>query len=172
MWRVKIGCLGIVVVAGFAFFAVNERLGTPGLDTVIDGMKCSGPGPVAYHVRAHLTILERGRQILVPPNIGRSGNRCWYWLHTHDFSGLIHIESTDRNFQPRLGQFFDLWKQPLSEKKVATVPTGHGRSIKAFVGRTPNGGDPRMIRLQNHTTLSIEIGPPFPIPRPFRFATP
>lgn len=151
---------------------MNERLGTPSLDSEIDGMKCIGPGPAAYHVHAQLSILNRGRQILVPASVGRSGNGCWYWLHTHDSSGVIHIESSDRTFQPRLGQFFDLWKQPLSEKKVGAVPIGHGQSIEAFVGRTLYSGDLRMLRLHNHMTLSIEIGPPFSILRPFRFATP
>jgi hypothetical protein len=38
--------------------------------------------------------------------------KCIYWLHTHDETGIIHIESPiKKDFI--LGQFFDLWKKKL-----------------------------------------------------------
>jgi hypothetical protein len=52
----------------------------------------------------------------VPSQIGIPGN-CFYWLHTHDESGIIHIEApAHREFT--LGQFFDIWKKKLSNDQI------------------------------------------------------
>ena len=45
----------------------------------------------------------------ISANIGIIPEKCIYWLHTHDNSGLIHIESPIKeNFT--LGQFLHIWK--------------------------------------------------------------
>ena len=45
----------------------------------------------------------------IPADIGIIPEKCIYWLHTHDNSGIMHIESpTKRNFT--LGQFLQIWK--------------------------------------------------------------
>lgn len=45
-------------------------------------------------------------------------------LHTHDSSGLIHVESTEyRNYT--LGDFLNIWGLPLEGKKVSLVVGGN-----------------------------------------------
>src|SRR5258708_5443270 len=58
----------------------------------IDGIPCEQTEQLSYHVHAHLTIIVNGQPVVVPANIGIPGGRCVYWLHTHDTSGIIHVE--------------------------------------------------------------------------------
>lgn len=81
------------------------------------------------HFHAHLAIYYKGEQIAVPRGIGIiaplridrgfvSGGKGFYWLHTHDASGILHVESpNDRVYT--LGNFFDVWGQPLAADNVA-----------------------------------------------------
>ncbi|WP_136625277.1 hypothetical protein [Dictyobacter kobayashii] len=50
-----------------------------------------------------------GQPVQVPQNVGiASDQSCIYWLHTHDTSGIIHIESpTQKTYT--LGNFTQLW---------------------------------------------------------------
>jgi hypothetical protein len=48
--------------------------------------------PSVFHIHSHLIILINGHYYAVPALIGITNN-CFYWLHTHDGTGIIHIES-------------------------------------------------------------------------------
>ncbi|HKR74492.1 MAG TPA: hypothetical protein VJR94_10330, partial [Candidatus Nitrosocosmicus sp.] len=44
----------------------------------------------------------------VPAGIGIIPNECIFWLHTHDDSGIIHVEAPyETSFS--LGQFLQVW---------------------------------------------------------------
>jgi hypothetical protein len=108
----------------------------------------------------------------VPANIGiNSDQQCLYWLHTHDATGIIHIEapqsSSKRKFT--LGNFFDVWGKKLDRTHVgATTLTGN-QTLVMFVDGKTYTGDPRQIVLQNHTQVVIEVAPPEIAPPPFTF---
>ena len=128
---------------------------------------------VAYHVHAHLTILLDGRLRPMAPLVGIPGGevglpRCYYWLHTHDRSGVVHIESPDQRTYT-LGQFFDVWGMPLNLNRVADtdVPDGH---LTIFVDGKKYSSDPREIELHNHEEIVLELGQEVPPPPPFDFA--
>jgi hypothetical protein len=62
-----------------------------------------------FHIHTKLIIIIDNQLYPIPANIGIIPEKCIYWLHTHDNSGLIHIESPiKRNFT--LGQFLQIWK--------------------------------------------------------------
>jgi hypothetical protein len=85
---------------------------------------------------------------------------AFYWLHTHDTSGVIHVESPVlRSYS--LGEFFDLWGEPLGR---AQVGADRGR-VTALVDGTPFGGDPRDIRLGRHTVIQLDVGAVVPFLR-------
>lgn len=135
----------------------------------VDGIKCEAHEQLAYHVHAHLFILLDGKPQTVSSQIGIPGApllpKCIYWLHTHqrdDFGGMIHIESpTQRTYT--LGQFFDIWGQPLNRIDVAThaVPSA---GLAVFVDGTQYDGDPRDIELRGHTRVVLELGQFVPPP--------
>jgi len=134
---------------------------------IIDGIPCNAEN-VTYHEHAHLDILDRGTQVVVPANTGIVDNTCLYWLHTHDNSGEIHMEMP--RYRPvTLGNFFDVWGQPLSRTRAAQVRVKPGESMRVYVNLKRYYGDPRAITLHRHTLITIEVGPPFEKPNTFDF---
>jgi len=133
----------------------------------VDHIQCNSLEQVSYHVHAHLTILDAGKPVTVPAYTGIT-NSCLYWLHTHDTSGVIHIEAP-KKIAPTLGNFFDIWSQPLSRTTAAGARVQPGQRMKVFVNLKPYTGNPRTIRLHAHTIVTIEIGPPFSPPQKFDF---
>ena len=59
------------------------------------------------HIHPAVEIFVDGRAITVPAGIGIEGGRQKY-MHTHDNSGVIHIE-TPVDYQFTLGDFFKVW---------------------------------------------------------------
>jgi hypothetical protein len=84
---------------------------------VISDISCDTMEHFKTHIHAHLDIFINGEAYPVPSNIGIIPNQCIYWLHTHDDTGVIHIESPeDRTFT--LGEFFDIWGEKLSNSQI------------------------------------------------------
>jgi len=134
---------------------------------IIDGIPCNAEN-VTYHEHAHLDILDRGTQVVVPANTGIVDNTCLYWLHTHDNSGEIHMEMP--RYRPvTLGNFFDVWGQPLSRTRAAQAVVKPSESMRVYVNLKRYYGDPRAITLHRHTLITIEVGPPFEKPNTFDF---
>lgn len=129
----------------------------PGGFSTIADVRCDPTEQITYHVHAHLEIRVDGAARTVPGTIGQRAT-CIYWLHTHATDGIVHIEApAPRNFT--LGQFFDVWGQPLDGSHVAdaTVPTGS--RIWVFVNGSPFDGDPRTIPLADRELIELQIGP-------------
>ncbi|MFN2463481.1 MAG: hypothetical protein ABR573_06215 [Candidatus Dormibacteria bacterium] len=129
----------------------------------VRGVRCESSEQLAFHIHAHLYILDDGVAQPVSRNIGVVGGgpilapTCLYWLHTHDRSGLIHMEAP----QPTtftLGQFFDIWGQPLGPTMVARLVVPPGQALKVFVDGKPFSGDPGEVVLKRHTEVVIELG--------------
>lgn len=147
---------------------------SPGLGKSVDGIKCELREHAIFHIHAHLTIFVAGkaRQIPFGIGIGRplsvqntpngsfvAGGSCFSWLHTHAADGIIHIESpVDRTFT--LGDFFDIWRQPLSSSQVGPA-RGH---VTAIVNGFSFAGSPRRIQLLSHAQIQLEVGTPLIAP--------
>lgn len=61
-----------------------------------------------FHIHVHLDIFISGQQYTIPSQIGIT-DKCFYRLHTHDETGIIHIESPE-NTVYKLGIFLDIWR--------------------------------------------------------------
>lgn len=149
----------VLLGGGFALARVTSK--------PIDGISCDFAEASTYHVHAHLAIIVDGKVVAGPPaNTGiHFEHLCLYWLHTHDTSGIIHIEAPHR-ISPTLSNFFDIWGQPLSRRRVADHPIGAGQVLRVYVGSALYSGNPRAIQLYEHTKVTLEIGPPFVPPPP------
>jgi hypothetical protein len=137
-------------------------------------VKCSYSemvSPGFYHEHAHLAIVDAGKNIPVQPNIGFDiQHDCLTWAHTHNPSlGIIHMESPYK-IVPTLGDFFKVWGQPLSRTQAASATVKPGQKMRVYVGTKLYTGDPTRIKLQRHTDVTIEVGPPFEKPVLFNFA--
>jgi len=123
-----------------------------------------GQSDTVYHVHAELRVYVNGQQIPVPAQIGIDPQgRFLAPLHTHDSSGVIHIEA-GRPYPFTLGQFFDVWGQPLSQTQAGPLTAPSGQQLHIFVDGNPFSGDPRSIELQPHQLLVIELGQEVPPP--------
>jgi hypothetical protein len=119
-----------------------------------------GPSEVFIrHEHAHLTIVIRGQLRPVPAFIGITATQIC-WLHTHDTSGIIHIEAGD-NRTLTLADFFAAWRQPLSGTVLDGERAGNGEAIQATVNQQPYAGSPETIVLTEHQDIVLELGPPF-----------
>jgi len=79
------------------------------LTTVKKEIECNSKEHFDLHIHTKLVIMIDSQLYPIPANIGIVPEKCIYWLHTHDNSGIIHIESPIKiNFT--LGQFLHIWK--------------------------------------------------------------
>jgi hypothetical protein len=144
-------------------FVLANNTGTKAVGSV----QCNSGEQLATHYHAHLTILAAGTPVTVPANIGITST-CFYWLHTHDDSGVIHIEAPadQKNRTFTLADFFQVWGQPLSSHQVATITLASDQKLIAYVDGKVYDGDPNSIPLKSHTQVVLEITPPTVDPPP------
>jgi hypothetical protein len=130
----------------------------------IDGVRCDQAEQVAYHVHVHLDIIDAGRPVTIPAQVGiPSGGQCLYWIHTHDTSGVIHVEApaNERSKALTLGDFMDVWgRGPITGSSVAGVSVRGAQALTVIVDGRPYTGDPNAIPLQAHRRITLEIVPP------------
>ncbi|MBS2534424.1 hypothetical protein KGQ20_16760 [Catenulispora sp. NF23] len=135
----------------------------------VDGIQSGAMEQLAFHIHAHLQIYVNGQQKQLPYGIGierpyqmttdadgnpfAEGGKAIYWLHTHDQSGIIHMEAPIQ-VQFTLGEFFDMWGQPLTTSQVGPA---HGQ-LTAFVNGKTVSGDPRAIALNAHDVIQLDVG--------------
>jgi hypothetical protein len=144
----------------------------------VDGIDCSSSEQTVFHIHAHLTIFVDGAARRVPYGIGVSDARaentaagpfvgsgsCFYWLHTHAADGIIHVESPIQRIYT-LGNFFDVWGQPLSPTNV-----GLARGpVTALYNGQHYVGNPRNIPLMAHAQIQLDVGRPLVAPEVIEF---
>lgn len=130
----------------------------------VDGIECQGMEGAVEHIHTHLQIFNRGRAVQIPAQVGiPQGGSCLYWVHTHTPDGIIHIESPVRRTFT-LGQFFDIWGEPLSRTQAASARAAHGKTLRVTVNGKTWTGDPAKIPLRDREEIVIQSGPPWGTP--------
>ena len=126
----------------------------------------------ALHIHQHLDILINGKPMTVPAGIGINPAASFISpLHTHDVSGVIHVESDAvRDFT--LGQFFDVWGLRFSKNCVGGYCVKDRDTLRVFVNGKAVTGDPRNLSLRQHQEIAVVYGRPssnLTIPSTYRF---
>jgi len=126
----------------------------------------------AVHIHQHLDLYVDGRKILVPAGIGIDPAVGYAPLHTHDPSGVIHVESpTVRTYT--LGEFFAVWGGRITPSCLGGYCAGGGRQLRLFVDGRAYRGDPTTLALAPHQELVVAFGTaaqlPSPIPSTYQF---
>jgi hypothetical protein len=164
-----IGPEGVPMPAAAALADTSSKAG----GEAVDGIECSSEEQVLFHIHAHLTVFVDGAARQIPYGIGIPGARvqntpqgqfveggsCFYWLHTHSADGIIHIESPVRRTFT-LGDFFDIWGEPLSSARVGPAK---GRVLAIYNGQHYIG-DPREIPLSAHAQIQLDVRTPLVAP--------
>jgi hypothetical protein len=118
----------------------------------------------AQHFHVHLDVIDDGQAISVPAGIGiaidDTGMPIGYApIHTHDDSGIIHVESPDSTATYTLGQLFDEWQVPLSDQQIGGLATDSSNVLCAYVNGQLFSGDPATIQLLPVQEIELYFGP-------------
>jgi hypothetical protein len=127
-----------------------------------------------YHIHAHLDIYVRGRHVTVPALVGIDVvDQFLTVLHTHDPTGVIHIESASPD-PYQLGKFFGVWGVRLNASCIGRYCGGPKAQLRAYLGGKPYAGNPAAIVLREHEEIVIAYGTkaqlPPRVPATFAFA--
>jgi hypothetical protein len=160
--------------------AVTEATGVSGSSNPEAGLQ-AGPGPwpptsgslrrrlaqlrlpaqsdAGMHIHALLRIYVDGRSIPVPGQIGIDPLGPFLApLHTHDASGILHVESA-RPYAFTLGQFFTVWGVRFSDRTLGGYTDRGSRRLRVYA----NGrllADPRGHVLRAHDRIVVTYGRP------------
>lgn len=163
------------------FSPTDSDTAAGGNGQTIDGVACyTSMYTNQYHVHFFLGIMYNKKQIAVPDAIGMykpgsetsgytNNAQCYYPLHTHDATGMIHVEANSNaslgSSLYTLGQVLAVWGEPISS-------TGFGPysgPVHIYVAHTPlratystaysaYTGDPHSLALYSHEAIWIEVG--------------
>jgi hypothetical protein len=130
----------------------------------------------ALHIHQHLDIFVSGSPVTVPALVGiahRGHNLIsppgFTELHTHDTTGIIHLESPFLHAYS-LGQFFAGWGVYLSKNCIGGYCAKPGSPLKFYVNGKLFLGNPVRLVLQPHQEIAIVYGkPPAHIPSGYAF---
>jgi hypothetical protein len=133
------------------------------------GLPCLGTEMLQVHYHAHLDINVDGNAVVVPQYVGFvvQGNSVSSLapLHTHDNTGIIHIEnSVPADFT--LGQFFIEWGVRFTSTCLGPYCSGKGKVLAVYVDGKPYTGDPTKLVLKKHQEIAIEYGAGGKLPTP------
>jgi hypothetical protein len=139
------------------------------------GLSVLSAEQLQVHYHAHLEIIANDAPVTVPAGVGfviEQGKATGITvLHTHDPSGIIHIESAV-NKPYSLGQFFTEWGVALSSSQVGGFKVDATHVLQAYVNGRRLKGDPATIRLKRHLEIALWYGPPGTtpnVPKSYRF---
>lgn len=119
----------------------------------------------ALHHHIELYIYVDGNPVVVPANIGLS-NQAASPLHTHDDTGLVHVESADPNFQPVLGQFMDVWGPYFTSTCLGDQCNEGNKQLRVYENGQQYVGDPTLMPLTDLTAVVITFGTEAQLPDP------
>jgi hypothetical protein len=126
------------------------------------GLSVLSAEELAVHYHAHLDVIDDGQKVTVPAGVGfvvEHGKATGITvLHTHDTSGVIHIESAvDKPYS--LGQFATEWGIALSRSQIGGLQADATHRLRTFVNGKRFTGDPASIKLARHLEIAIWYGP-------------
>jgi hypothetical protein len=133
-----------------------EQIGLPALSQEV----------VDLHFHVHLDVFVNGKAVDVPDDIGRNaGAGLITVIHTHDGSGVIHIESP-KGKQYTLGQVFDVWGVRFTPTCLGADCNQGDRQLRVDADGQQLKVDPRRLILSSHQEIVVTFGTPAQLPNP------
>jgi hypothetical protein len=185
--------------------------GTPNMWTPNEGDTSSGgQGPVGntidntisceptmsnnYHIHIFLGVYVNGQLAALPIAIGMdnpgaessgfiNSATCFYYIHTHDSSGIVHVEDPNPNNLAVSASMYTL-QNVLDVWGITASPTNFGQftgpirvftSGQTYMGETTTipatsltywGNNPATVPLYSHEVIYVEVGPTWPTTLP------
>lgn len=124
---------------------------------------------LAFHIHDHLDLWVNGSKVTVPAGVGidlYAFRPFITQLHTHDATGILHIESAQATGYT-LGQFFGEWGVRLSASCVGSYC---GRVHWWVNGKEQQGNPAGHVLAPGHQEIALAVGkPPAHVPRSYPF---
>src|SRR6266487_934917 len=139
-----------------AFRRSADKEGRRGCSTVSQRSGRSRSSPCCWCSSSAVTALA--------PRTSPAQRRFFVELHTHDPSGIIHLEAPKKGVFT-LGQFVGVWGVRLSKQCIGGYCAAPGKPLKFYVNGKRFLGNPNNIVLHQHDEYAIVYGkPPAKIP--------
>lgn len=125
----------------------------------------------ALHIHQHIDVYVNRHHVTVPADIGINFDAQYISpIHTHDTSGVIHIESpTVQTYT--LDQFFGVWGVRLTPGYLGGYRATKQKPLRVYVNGHQVQGDFRLVQLQAHQEIAVVYGKsPKHIPKSYQFA--
>jgi hypothetical protein len=185
-----IAVVGLLIWGAFAVFSPRpaHHPTSPATGDTVDNIPCTAGEMLQVHYHASLQIYVNGQPQQLPAGVGivepntvsqqqyahlasNGQTACLYYLHTHDATGIVHIESPSTDTYT-LGQFFDIWGQSLDRTHLLGNKTdaAHRLVVEVFDANgklTTYTGDPSQIHLSAHETIYLLYNSPNVRPAPY-----
>jgi hypothetical protein len=129
----------------------------------------------AEHYHAHLDVVSDGHAIPVPADIGFSFGADGQpngisALHTHDASGIIHIEAPTAGLTYTLGQVLTEWGVLDGSSSAPGSAHSTAADWQVYVDGAKQAGNPRDVRLKaKDEVLLVHGAAPATIPTSYTF---
>jgi hypothetical protein len=121
---------------------VNKALGLPGLSETV------------LHIHAHLDLWAGGNKVVVPADLAYNPSlQAVSPIHTHDETGVIHVEADDPKFKATLQDLFDVWGVMLTPDRL-----GGYKGVHLWVNGKPVSGDPGAYEMKAHDEIALVAG--------------
>lgn len=145
-----------------------DRPAEQDLQVAAAGLTLTASETLQVHYHAHLDVLVDGQAVAVPAGLGINvgpndslpphGSPGIAALHTHDTSGILHIEAPAQA-KYTLGQVFTEWGISLGRDHAGVYRTGDAQhdAVAVYVDGTRFDGDPRTIVLKAHEEIAVVV---------------
>jgi hypothetical protein len=136
----------------------------------LKAMGLPGLSEEVFHIHFLLHVYVDRRPVTVPADVGLDQSTGTFSpLHTHDTSGIVHIEA-DRTYPFTIGQFFAVWGVRFANDRLGPYESGGGEQLQVYV----NGervSDPVDYVMHEHDNIVVGYGKPgsFPTEPPANF---
>jgi hypothetical protein len=139
-----------------------------GLQTRVEALHVPTQSDTAYHVHAALRVYVNGQQVTVPAEIGINASEEFLApLHTHDASGIIHMEASEA-YPFTLGQFFTIWGVTFTPTQIGSYTAGNGNVLAVYVNGSPVTNFVGYV-MKPHDNIIVAYGKPGSSPTSFSY---
>ena len=125
----------------------------------VDSIFCDQLEQTAVHYHALVYIYINGQQVQIPQGVGiASDGSCYYWMHTHDNTGVVHMEApSGRDFT--LGNFLNIWSTKFAQLGYRNeLSSADGWTV--YIGSQKYNGDFHNIVLKSHMVVTLAYNSP------------
>lgn len=134
-----VSAIGILVIlaitiAAFAIIlllAFKDAIFLSGKTNREIALMCTTEMATQFHIHPHLEILVDGQKQEIPADIGVEA-KCMRSLHTHDNTGIIHVEAkVKKDFT--LSDFFAVWNKHFDRNQILEYKADENHKIRITV---------------------------------------